>query len=89
MSIKYSLRTFIIFQFVSCAFLETIPIRNVSDPVNVLANVFPPFTYFDSTRGFYDGIDIKILKTIAERLNLRLTFTKMNDFNLIPVVNLE
>lgn len=89
MLFKQLLRIFIIFQLISCACLENI--ANANDPysVKVLANEFPPFTYFNSSHGFYDGIDILILKTIAERLNFKLIFTKTNASSRIQLENLE
>lgn len=63
--------------------------ENQTHSVKVLAAVFPPFTYFDSSRGFIDGIDIRALQIIAKKLNLKLTFTKADDFSNISDEKLE
>lgn len=55
----------------------------------VLALVMSPFTNFNTSSGSFDGIDIRILRTIAERMNLKLTFTKVDDLTKIPAVHLE
>lgn len=89
MLLKLLLRIFIIIQLVSCAFLESLPDESTSYPIKVLAIPFPPFTYFNSDHGFYGGIDILILRTIAKRLNLKIIFTKANDTNWIAVHDLE
>lgn len=51
--------------------------------VNALVAVLPPFTHFDSNRGFVEGIDILILETISKRLNFRLNFTKVQSIGQI------
>lgn len=60
-----------------------------STEVNVLAVVQFPFTYHNSERGFDDGIDIRILKTIAQRLNLKLNFTKARNIRQMSTMNLK
>lgn len=60
-----------------------------SQNINVLAAVLPPFTYFNSTHGFYDGIDVRILDTIAKRLHLKLVFTKADDLTRISARKLR
>lgn len=63
--------------------------HEISQKINVLAAVLPPFTYYNSSHGFFDGIDIRILKTIAERLHLKLIFTKADNFTRISDRNLR
>lgn len=57
--------------------------------VKVLASELSPLTYFDPGRGFFDGIDIIAVKTIAKRLQVNLVFTKVDDSELIPAQELE
>lgn len=57
--------------------------------INVLAVVLPPFTYFNSTHGFYDGIDVRILDIIAKRLQMKLVFTKVNNFTRVSTRKLR
>lgn len=52
--------------------------------INVLAAVLPPFTYFDSNRSFFNGLDIHMLSTIAKRLQLQLNFTRADNLTEIP-----
>lgn len=72
------------FQLILISFASVENISNKSRSVKVLAFEFPPFTYFDSNRGFVDGIDVHLLKTIAKRLNLGLIWTKADELNRIP-----
>lgn len=57
--------------------------------VNVLAVVQFPFTYHNSERGFDDGVDIRILKTIAQQLDMKLNFTKVHKIGQISTVHLK
>lgn len=61
----------------------------IASKVKVFAAVLPPFTYFDTNYGFYDGVDILLLKTIAKRLNLKLILTKADILTHIPVSRFE
>lgn len=54
--------------------------HEISREIKVLAAVQSPFTYFNSSHGFFDGIDVRILDTIAKRLHLKLTFTQAKNF---------
>lgn len=63
--------------------------ENGSQSMNVLAAVSPPFTYFNSSHGFIDGIDILILKTIASQLKLKLVLTKADDIDQISADDLR
>lgn len=57
--------------------------------IKVLATQFPPFTYYDTDRGFFGGIDLSLLRTISNRLNYQLVIDKADDFNRIPMEKIE
>lgn len=57
--------------------------------VNVLAFVFPPFTIANSKNDSVSGIDVQFLKTVANRLNLKLSWFTTNNIEHISAVNLE
>lgn len=81
------LQTIAIFQLIFCISLTSPKmLTNKNNSVNVLAVNFPPFTYFDVKYGFVGGIDIRLLRTITERLNLNMILNKVDH---IPTENLE
>lgn len=53
--------------------------QNNIQTVNVLAMLFPPFTIADSKHDPLRGIDVQIVKTIANRLDLKLIWFTSND----------
>lgn len=63
--------------------------NKVPEKIKVLAAVLPPFTYFNSSHGFYDGIDVRILDTIAKRFHLKLVYTKADNLTRITVPKLR
>lgn len=81
MRVKPLFHLFLIVQliFSSSAKYKTSSLRNETKAIKVLAAAFPPFTYFDKDRGFIDGTDLLLLRTISKRLNYRLILDKSND----------
>lgn len=53
-----------------------LPVKGKSCPLIVAARQFEPFTYYDDVKGFYNGIDYLIVKTISERLQLDVKFVR-------------
>lgn len=52
--------------------------------INVLATMFAPYAYFDEVHGIFNGIDILLLKTISERLKLRINLEKVDNIDHVP-----
>lgn len=72
-----------------CASFERTSHRNENKSINVLAAVFPPFTYSEGDRGIVGGIDLLLLKIIAEKMNLWINLDKIEDFDRISTERLE
>lgn len=62
--------------------LNDLPVKGKSCPLIVAARPFEPFTYYDVVKGFHNGIDYSIVKTISERLQLKVKFVR-SDLNSI------
>lgn len=72
----------------SCASTNQLIIsKNDVPEVKVLAGIFLQFTYFEPTRGFFDGIDIQILK--ATKMDLKLVFAKVDNLSRISLGSLQ
>lgn len=57
-------------------FSNGLQVKEKSCPLIVATNQFEPFTYYDDVKGFYNGIDYSIVKTISERLQLVVKFVR-------------
>lgn len=76
-------QTILTFQALSISSASFKKLSGKKYPVNVLAFVSPPFTYFDSRHGFVDGIDVHLLNAMARKLNLKLIWAKANKMHEI------
>lgn len=63
----------------NCIATSLVSIENDIRIVNVLAALFPPFTYIDSNNQIFDGIDVQILKSIAKRLDLKFNLVRADN----------
>lgn len=59
------------------------PVKGKSCPLIVAAKQFEPFTYYDDIKGFYNGIDYLIVKTISERLQQDLKFIRIKNDSMV------
>lgn len=51
-------------------------------PLVVATNQFEPFTYYDKVKGFHNGIDYLIVKTIAVNLRLNTNFIRIGNISV-------
>lgn len=71
-------------------FLSSIAsVKNSSSTVKVLAVVFPPFTQVDTNHKIVSGIDVQILKTIANQMKLKLNLVRTDSIASIPTLDQE
>lgn len=63
--------------------------REKSCPLIVTTKQFEPFTYYDDVKGFYNGIDYSIVKTISERLRLQVKFVRAGNGSTIDPKTIE
>lgn len=56
--------------------------------LTVAAAKFEPFVYFDTSNGFYKGIDYFLVKTIAEQLHFDVNFIEadVNATKLVVII---
>lgn len=74
--------TWLFLQVGQSSAVEKSPVSSWRGELHVLSLDKPPFTY--STR---NGIDTMILKTIADKLNLTIRFTRISSINDIDRLN--
>lgn len=63
--------------------------KGKSCPLIVAAKRFEPFTYYDNVKGFYNGIDYLIVKTISDRLQLDVKFIRSGHDSLAEPKTIE
>lgn len=73
----------------NCILTALAAFENEIRTVNVLAALFPPFTYIDSNSQFVGGTDVQILKTVANRLNLKINWIKTDSIAQISAKKLK
>ena len=78
-----------IFYALNCILASFALAENKSTTVNVLAAVFPPFAQVDSNHEFVSGIDVQILKAIANRLDLKLNWVSTDSIAQCSATELE
>ena len=82
-------KLFGIFYALNCILVPFAMAESNFSVVNVLAAVFPPFAQVDSNQEFASGIDVQILKTIANRLDLKLYWTRTDNIAQCSATGLE
>lgn len=86
MDTKNYLKIFYALNFILISFAS---VEKAFREVNVLVDVFPPYTQVDSNQKVVSGIDVQILKTIAVHMNLKLNFIRTDSIISIPITDLE
>lgn len=47
--------------------------------LKVAASIYEPYTFYDAQRGFYDGVEIHLVKMIARALNMKVVHVLLNE----------
>lgn len=57
--------------------------------LQVLMSNSPSFAYCKDSHGFYDGIDIQILKMIAKKLGVHIDYSTPSHFNQLSALDIQ
>lgn len=63
--------------------------RGKSCPLIVATRQFEPFTYYDNVKGFYNGIDYLMVKTISEQLEFEVKFIRTGNGSTVDPKTIE
>lgn len=74
---------------VNCILASITLAKNNNQMLNILAVVFPPFIIADTNHNSVRGIDAKILKIVANQLDLRLNWFTTNNTRKLSTTELE
>lgn len=55
--------------------------------LNILVTEYEPFTYFDRKKGFHKGIEISLVNTIAQKLNVKVNYIFHDIFQNADAIN--
>lgn len=64
-------------------------VKEKSCPLIVVTRQFEPFTYHDDVKGFHNGIDYIMVKTISERLRVNVKFIRAGNGTTIDLKMIE